>query len=105
MLLSSTKGSELVGLRYVPLFPFFAHLAAAPGSAKGAFRVVSDAYVTDDSGTGVVHQVQLRACDRVRVVLRACTRVHACARARVHVCACACACVGLRMHLCACVHR
>lgn len=36
--------------RYEPLFPYFASLSTA-------FRVVSDAYVTDDSGTGVVHQV------------------------------------------------
>lgn len=51
-------GKELVGLRYTPLFPFFASLAATAGSAKGAFRVVADTYVTDDSGTGVVHQVR-----------------------------------------------
>ena len=56
--LSKCKGSELVGLRYKPLFPFFEKLAAAAGSAKGAFRVVSDGYVTDDSGTGIVHQVR-----------------------------------------------
>lgn len=43
------QGQELVGLRYEPLFPYFAHLA-------NAFRVVADGYVTDDSGTGVVHQ-------------------------------------------------
>jgi isoleucyl-tRNA synthetase len=41
-----------VGLRYEPLFPYFAHLADTT-----CFRVVSDGYVTDDSGTGVVHQV------------------------------------------------
>jgi len=41
-----------VGLRYEPLFPYFAPLADA-----GAFVVVADGYVTDDSGTGVVHQV------------------------------------------------
>lgn len=56
-ILAKMPGSELVGLRYTPLFPFFSALAAAEGSSKGAFRVVSDTYVTDDSGTGVVHQV------------------------------------------------
>jgi len=40
-----------VGARYEPLFPYFA--ADHPGDA---FKVVSDGYVTDDSGTGVVHQ-------------------------------------------------
>ena len=49
--LSKCVGKDLVGLRYVPLFPYFTHLAPA------AFRVVSDGYVTDDSGTGIVHQV------------------------------------------------
>ncbi len=57
--LSKCPGKELAGLRYEPLFPFFAHLAAQPGAAKGAFRVVADTYVTDDSGTGVVHQVRV----------------------------------------------
>lgn len=38
-----------VGATYQPLFPYFS-------SQPGAFRVVSDTYVTDDSGTGVVHQ-------------------------------------------------
>lgn len=38
-----------VGARYEPLFPYFA-------SHHDGFRVVSDGYVTDDSGTGVVHQ-------------------------------------------------
>jgi isoleucyl-tRNA synthetase len=40
-----------VGARYEPLFAYFA--AHHPGDA---FKVVSDGYVTDDSGTGVVHQ-------------------------------------------------
>lgn len=38
-----------VGAQYEPLFPYFA-------SHHDGFRVVSDGYVTDDSGTGVVHQ-------------------------------------------------
>jgi hypothetical protein len=49
--LASMLGKELVGRQYQPLFPFFA-------DHVGAFRVVADAYVTDDSGTGVVHQVR-----------------------------------------------
>lgn len=40
-----------VGARYEPLFPYFA--GHHPGDA---FKVLSDGYVTDDSGTGVVHQ-------------------------------------------------
>ncbi len=49
-ILARVQGQELVGLKYEPLFPYFAHLA-------NAFRVLSDGYVTDESGTGIVHQV------------------------------------------------
>ncbi len=52
-LVQRRKGSELVGIRYEPLFPYFADLA---GGAKGAFRVVAAEYVTTDAGTGIVHQ-------------------------------------------------
>lgn len=45
------KGSELKGKTYKPLFPYFSHM-----KETGAFRVCTDSYVTDDSGTGVVHQ-------------------------------------------------
>ncbi|PNW71377.1 hypothetical protein CHLRE_16g651750v5 [Chlamydomonas reinhardtii] len=68
-ILAKMPGSELVGLRYTPLFPFFSALAAAEGSSKGAFRVVSDTYVTDDSGTGVVHQAPAFGEDDYRVCL------------------------------------
>lgn len=48
--LAKIKGSELVGTKYEPIFPYFSGMTTA-------FRVLSDNYVTDDSGTGVVHQV------------------------------------------------
>ena len=46
------KGSALVGLKYQPIFPYF-----ADREATGSFRVLQDAYVTSESGTGIVHQV------------------------------------------------
>ncbi|MDR2348659.1 MAG: isoleucine--tRNA ligase, partial [Bifidobacteriaceae bacterium] len=46
------KGRELVGLRYRPLFDFFADQAAV---GAGAFRVVAADYVTTADGTGLVH--------------------------------------------------
>jgi len=55
-------GSELVGLQYEPLFPYFKHITTA-------FRVVSDGYVTDDSGTGIVHQAPAFGEDDYRVCL------------------------------------
>lgn len=42
------RGNELAGLRYRPLFDFFA-------DQPNAFRVLVDDYVTDTDGTGVVH--------------------------------------------------
>lgn len=48
--LQMMKGSELVGLTYEPLFPYFGDRAE-----KGAFRIISSDHVTTDSGTGVVH--------------------------------------------------
>ncbi|MBR6200624.1 MAG: isoleucine--tRNA ligase [Spirochaetales bacterium] len=44
------KGPELVGKKYEPLFPYFAHL-----ENEGAFRVVIGHHVTTESGTGIVH--------------------------------------------------
>ncbi|HQJ21975.1 MAG TPA: isoleucine--tRNA ligase, partial [Rectinema sp.] len=44
------KGSELVGIRYEPLFPYFAFL-----TEKGAFVTVLGQHVTTEEGTGIVH--------------------------------------------------
>uniref|UniRef100_A0A0X3PAM1 Isoleucine--tRNA ligase, cytoplasmic n=1 Tax=Schistocephalus solidus TaxID=70667 RepID=A0A0X3PAM1_SCHSO len=60
------KGSSLVGLTYKPLFDYFAGLKAS----RGAFRVVSDTYVTEDTGTGIVHQAPYFGEDDFRICLR-----------------------------------
>ncbi len=44
------KGSQLAGLHYEPLFPYFENLAQ-----EGAFRVINADYVSIEDGTGVVH--------------------------------------------------
>lgn len=46
--LDTMKGSELVGMRYQPLFPYYADTA-------GAFRVVAGDFVSLEDGTGIVH--------------------------------------------------
>lgn len=46
------KGSTLVGLEYEPLFPYYNYRKAT----RKTFVVVADTYVTEDSGTGIVHQ-------------------------------------------------
>ncbi|KAF3455800.1 hypothetical protein FNV43_RR00442 [Rhamnella rubrinervis] len=47
--LGKVSGASLVGLQYEPLFNYFSEFSDV------AFRVVADNYVTDDSGTGIVH--------------------------------------------------
>ena len=44
------KGSDLLGLGYEPMFPYFAHL-----KEKGAFKVLAGEFVSTEDGTGVVH--------------------------------------------------
>ena len=63
--LSTCKGSELVGLEYVPLWDTF-----IDAKEEGAFRVVADDYVTTDSGTGIVHQAPAFGEDDARVCQR-----------------------------------
>jgi isoleucyl-tRNA synthetase len=59
--LSTLKGATLVGLKYPPLFPFFAHLSPA-------FQVIVSGHVTTTDGTGLVHMApafgedDFRAC-------------------------------------------
>ncbi|KAG2613221.1 hypothetical protein PVAP13_4KG344900 [Panicum virgatum] len=64
-LLAKIPGSSLVGLKYTPLFYFFMELQ------ETAFRVIADNYVTDDSGTGVVHCAPAFGEDDHRVCLAA----------------------------------
>ncbi len=44
------KGKMLVGQRYQPPFSYF-----ASKSAEGAFRVITDGFVSTEEGTGIVH--------------------------------------------------
>jgi isoleucyl-tRNA synthetase len=65
---ATVSGSELAGARYTPMFPYF---AGHPGS----FRILADAYVSDDDGTGVVHMApgfgedDQRVCEAAGIVL------------------------------------
>lgn len=47
---AEVSGSELIGLRYEPLFEYF-----ADRGRDGAFRVIHSDHVTLDTGSGVVH--------------------------------------------------
>ena len=56
------KGSALAGLKYEPLFPYFAEQ-----EDLGAFQVLVDDYVTTEAGTGIVHQAPAFGEDDFRV--------------------------------------
>ncbi|ORC90317.1 isoleucyl-tRNA synthetase [Trypanosoma theileri] len=50
-IVSRMKGTDLIGTKYEPLFPYFEKTFG-----ETAFRVISDTYVTTDTGTCIVHQ-------------------------------------------------
>ncbi len=56
------KGSELLGMTYEPIFPYF-----ADRKFEGAFRVLNDDYVTTDDGVGIVHIAPAYGEDDFRV--------------------------------------
>jgi isoleucyl-tRNA synthetase len=57
--------SDLKGLKYTPLFDFFA------AKYPKAFQMLNDPYVTADSGTGIVHQAPAFGEDDYRVCIGA----------------------------------
>ncbi len=65
--------SELVALRYEPLFPYFRDRSIEQGGT--AFVVLEDAFVTTEDGTGIVHlapaygEDDFRVCRRVGIDL------------------------------------
>jgi isoleucyl-tRNA synthetase len=65
---ATVQGNELAGLHYRPMFPYF------EGHAD-SFRVLVDDYVSDEDGTGVVHQApgfgedDQRVCEAAGIVL------------------------------------
>lgn len=65
-ILEKLRGIELKGKGYKPLFPYFTEM-----KSKGAFHVVCDGYVTEESGTGIVHQAPYFGEDDFRVCLAA----------------------------------
>lgn len=62
-IIKTVSGQDLVGMSYQPLFSYF-----ADQREQGAFVIVSDDYVTTESGTGVVHQAPAFGEDDYRVL-------------------------------------
>ena len=50
--LGTVLGSELVGLHYKPIFPYYTDLAK---EGHGLYTIISGDYVSDSDGTGIVH--------------------------------------------------
>ena len=61
--------SELVGLHYEPLFPYFRDRSIEQGGT--AFVVLEDGFVTTEDGTGIVHLAPAYGEDDFRVCRRA----------------------------------
>ncbi|GAO48636.1 hypothetical protein SAICODRAFT_59029 [Saitoella complicata NRRL Y-17804] len=61
-ILEKIPGKDLKGLEYEPLFPYYADKFKGRG-----FKVLTDGYVTSDSGTGIVHQAPAFGEDDHRV--------------------------------------
>ncbi|MBB6729616.1 isoleucine--tRNA ligase [Cohnella zeiphila] len=57
--LGTVKGRELVGLEYEPLFPYV--------TVENAYRIIDGDFVTDSSGTGIVHIAPAHGEDDYRV--------------------------------------
>jgi len=58
--IATRKGAAFAGLRYRPLFPFFA-------DTPGAFRVIAADFVATEEGTGIVHMAPGHGEDDLRV--------------------------------------
>jgi len=65
-ILQSFLGIELVGRKYEPIFHFF----DSPDRRASAFKVVADEYVSNDAGTGIVHQAPAFGEDDYRVCVK-----------------------------------
>ncbi|XP_049806576.1 isoleucine--tRNA ligase, cytoplasmic isoform X1 [Schistocerca nitens] len=65
-ILEEFEGCVLKGRQYKPLFKYFLNY-----ESRGAFRVQTDDYVTEESGTGVVHQAPFFGEDDYRISLAA----------------------------------
>ena len=61
--LEKMTGDKLVGLKYTPLFEYYSDYK------DRAFRVICDNYVTEEGGTGIVHQAPAFGEDDYRVCL------------------------------------
>ena len=80
--LGSVKGTEMLGWKYEPLFPYFVEKVCIARLYRRfyantcfhqfgdrAFKILNDTYVTSDSGTGIVHQAPAFGDDDHRIAI------------------------------------
>ncbi|CAJ2511060.1 Uu.00g066850.m01.CDS01 [Anthostomella pinea] len=65
-ILKKIKGKDMLGWKYEPLFDYFKE-----DFKEVAYKVLNATYVTDDSGTGIVHQAPAFGEDDYNVALEA----------------------------------
>lgn len=63
-------GKTLEGLTYQPMFDYFVEATTTPSKRLQPFRILCDTYVTEDGGTGVVHQAPYFGEDDYRICLK-----------------------------------
>lgn len=64
-IIAEHKGSEMVGMKYEPLYPFMSELLPADQKSKleNAFQVYAADFVTTTDGTGIVHIAPMYGAD------------------------------------------
>ena len=64
---SKTKGKDLEGEKYEPLFDYLLRDTELAPKLENAYKIVVDTYVTTEDGTGIVHQAPAFGEDDYRV--------------------------------------
>ena len=65
-LLDKYQGVDLLGIEYIPPFPWFDE----ERRKDGCFRILSGEFVTDDTGTGIVHIAPAYGADDYEISVR-----------------------------------
>lgn len=55
LIVERLKGSDLAGIRYAPMFPYFEGRDDSQAPGPNAFQILTADYVTTEDGTGLVH--------------------------------------------------
>ncbi len=62
-IIAEHKGSEMVGMEYEPLYPYFKDLAPSALNLAPAYKVYAADFVNTEDGTGIVHTAVMYGAD------------------------------------------